>query len=194
MATQPPTAMLSALSLGTSETPTPLQRPSSSVFSASTSNLTHPTTSNYNPSSTNRLPPVLKKYMNPDLIRPPNSGLKGGAGGSEAARGPLLKLAGLNVPSPARSKQSLGKGKPPVAGQSYLAQGLHGTAQTSVARRVSSTNNTQQAHSSTSSVVVSGRKIELGKYDGGLEAEDRGKEVVQGESAKILELESAPSG
>ena len=171
----------------------------------------HPTssTNNTNPSSTtgtgNRLPPLMKKYMNPGLVRPPNTGLlpQSSSTYGDAQRGPLLKLAGANVPvhsplRPTSSKQGAGHGSsPPTKSHhkpslsQHTAHGLHGPAHSTTSRALSSSINPHHAtHPSASGI----RKVEIGKYDGGLEADEVGKDVVSGDAAKLLELDSSNAG
>ena len=196
MTSQPLSGLFSGLNLGLPDPSSSTYRAQSSAMttglttaktSSSSTQSTTSTSTSTTTGSTNRLPPVMKKYMNPDLIRPPNTGLKSTYQGSEASRGPLLKLAGLNVPSPARPKQSLGKGKP---GQAHTAHGLHGPAHSTTTRRVSSSIGTHQRHASVSNPAVS-KKPEVGKNDG---EGDEEKDAARAESMKILELESAPGG
>lgn len=123
----------------------------------------------------------MKKYMNPGLVRPPNSGL---ASHAEEQRRALLTMAGANVPkhppsqsqshkqSPAKSKHSL----------QHSAHGIHGPAHATSART--------QASSIVPVPKHAPNAVDLGKYDGGLEADEAGKEAVTGESAKLLELDS----
>lgn len=149
-------------------------------------------------SSTNRLPPLMKKYMNPAMVRAPNTGLQNLPSASsssssaagiasisayqEGIRGPLLKLAGVNVPvnpahhptsfrSPAKSKQSLTQ---------HTAHGLHGPAHSTTAR----------VHAS-SVAPLQAKRPDVGKYDGGLETDDA--RDVHGESAKVLDMDSSAS-
>lgn len=158
----------------------------------------------YNPSTNGtRLPPVMKKYMNPGLVRPPNTGLISHASGGygESQRGPLLKLAGVNVPANSPGRHSLLKagrtgsppGKPhhkPSLSQ-HTAHGLHGPAHSTSSRVLSSSINPHHVtHASASGM----RKGEIGKYDGGLEADEAGREAVTGEAAKLLELDSSSAG
>ena len=117
MTTQPLSTMLSGMHLSDA-TPTPAPRSNGVFLPTKTSTSTmaanpFSSTSAGTAGAGNRLPPVLQRYMNPDLIRPPNTGLSGASSsGSSTAygsgttmnaadvRGPLLKLAGLNIPHP----------------------------------------------------------------------------------------------
>ncbi|WWC70902.1 serine/threonine-protein kinase ark1 [Kwoniella pini CBS 10737] len=149
--------------------------------------------------SQNRLPPVLKKYMNPGLVRPPNTGLMSTSsnGYGESQRGPLLKLAGINVPIPPKSTTSSPAGKI----KQHTAHGLHGPVHSTSSRALSSSINPNvpkhpiTSHNHTSHTSQSQSKgLDLGRYDGGLEADLEGKEIVTGESAKMLEMDSGSSG
>ncbi|TXT13366.1 hypothetical protein VHUM_00733 [Vanrija humicola] len=130
--------------------------------------------------SPSRLPPLMKKYMNPGLVRPPNSGLA--SHHAEAQRQALLSLAGVNVSkekapaaaTPKGAKSPEHHGKKAV----HTAHGIHGPAHASANRAGASALGQPPLHRS------------IGKYDGGLEADEAGKEAVTGESAKILELDS----
>lgn len=126
----------------------------------------------------------MKKYMNPGLVRPPNSGL---ASHAEEQRRALLSMAGVNVPkqpqssshktSPSKSKHSL----------QHTAHGIHGPAHATSART--------QASSIVPAPKHAPNAMDLGKYDGGLEADEAGKEAVTGEAGKLLEMDSgAASG
>jgi aurora kinase len=127
----------------------------------------------------------MKKYMNPGLARPPNTGLISSTQVNPASqRGPLLKLAGLNVPSPSRQSTISPKGKVSLA--QHTAKGLHGPAHSTGGRVMAST---AVVSSSTSQHGLT-KKIDIGSYDGGLEVDD-GREVVTGESAKILAMDNA---
>ena len=141
--------------------------------------------------------------MNPGLVRPPNTGLVGHVPSNygEAQRGPLLKLAGLNVPtnSPARhsilksSRTGSPPGKPhhkPSLSQ-HTAHGLHGPAHSTAGRALSSSINPHHATHPTASGI---RKVEIGKYDGGLEADEAGRDAVTGDAAKVLEMDSSTTG
>ena len=140
----------------------------------------------------NRLPPLMKKYMNPQLVRPANTGLslhQSTYGGS--SREPLLKLAGVNVaPSIGQQHASTSKGQghhgsPATHLVQHTAHGLHGPAHSTASRVMSAST---QSH-----LVPSGsiRQAGIGRYDGGLEADEASREAVTGEAAKILELDSS---
>jgi aurora kinase len=140
----------------------------------------------------NRLPPLLHKYMNPGLVRPPNTGLTSSQHlNTESQRAPLLRLAGLNVPSPARTSKgfttSSPKGK--VSISQHTAKGIHGPAH-STTSRVMASSTTVLSNPAGGSQHVVGKKIDIGQYDGGFEVDD-GKEVISGESAKILAMDSS---
>ncbi len=162
----------------------------------------HPN-NHHSSSDGNRLPPVLKKYMNPGLVRPPNTGLSNHvpSGYGESQRGPLLKLAGVNVPASSPARRSILKsgqntsppGKPhhkPSLSQ-HTAHGLHGPAHSTASRAMSSSIHPHHATHPTTSGV---RKVEIGKYDGGLEVDEAGREAVTGDAAKILEMDSSSAG
>ncbi|WWC88511.1 uncharacterized protein L201_003422 [Kwoniella dendrophila CBS 6074] len=186
MSSQPLYSMMGGLSLGDGAppSPSPMNRQTNNGHSSS--------------SSQNRLPPVLKKYMNPGLVRPPNTGLPTSSSSStnthnngygESQRGPLLKLAGINVPMQSKSTTNSPSGKL----KQHTAHGLHGPAHSTSSRTLSSSINPNvPKHSSTiqqnSSSTTKG--FELGKYDGGLEADVEGKDGVSGEAAKLLALDS----
>ncbi|ORY25929.1 kinase-like domain-containing protein [Naematelia encephala] len=145
----------------------------------------------------NRLPAVMKKYMHPGLTRPPNTGLL--AHGTESQRGPLLKLAGINTnPQPShpgsKHQPTSPPGKHKYSLSQHTAHGIHGPAHSTTSRALaSSINPHQQVHRTNS--VAAGPKGDagIGKYDGGLEADEAKKESVHGESAKILEMDSGSS-
>lgn len=185
---QPLSSMMGGLSLGDPSSPTPQPRNPSSA-----------------PGQQNRLPPVLKRYMNPGLTRPANTGLAAHSAHAESIRGPLFKLAGVNNPPPSSASGSLhpsqsqsqyhqqpsGKHASPKSKLSltqHTAHGLHGPAHSTTARALSSAISTQPASAHPSGPAATS-KGGIGKYDGGLEVDD-GKEAITGEAAKILELES----
>ena len=155
------------------------------------------------PTNGNRLPPVLKKYMNPGLVRPPNTGLSTHSSQAygESQRVPLLKLAGVNVPFNSPKRHSTLKqpfnasppGKPhhkPSLSQ-HTAHGLHGPAHSTSSRALSSSINPfHTTHPNASGI----RKHEIGKYDGGLEADEVGREAVTGDTAKLLDMDSSVPG
>ncbi len=165
-------------------------------------------------SNGNRLPMTMKKYMNPQLVRPPNTGLathhsqqqqqqtqqSSHPTYGESARGPLLKLAGVNVDSPPRvNKYNSPKGKSKVSLQ-HTAHGLHGPAHATSSRALSSAiSPSTTTHQTVRPSIKEGKDKDasaagIGKYDGGLEADEAGKEAVSGESAKILEMDSGNAG
>ena len=162
----------------------------------------YPTNNHIFSSNGNRLPPVLKKYMNPGLVRPPNTGLAnhGTNPYGESQRGPLMKLAGVNVPtnSPARHSMlkpvragSTGKSHHKPSLSQHTAHGLHGPAHLTSSRALSSSINPHHATHPTAGGI---RKVEIGKYDGGLEADEAGRDAVTGDSAKLLEMDSSAAG
>lgn len=130
-------------------------------------------------SNSNRLPPLMKKYMNPGLIRPPNAGLA--SHHEQAQRAALLDLAGVNTAIP---KPSASKGSPRKPTQ-HTAHGIHGPAHATAARTQASSIVPASTH------VRKAEKDAFGTYDGGFEADVEGKETVTGEAAKVLELQSA---
>ncbi|WVQ65647.1 uncharacterized protein L199_003825 [Kwoniella botswanensis] len=182
MSTQPLAQMMGGLSLGAGGGP-----PSPSPVGRSHTN-------NNQSSSQNRLPPVLKKYMNPGLVRPPNTGLTSSSSTNnnygESQRGPLMKLAGINVPvSTKQTNSPAGKLK------QHTAHGLHGPVHSTSSRALSSSINPNiPKYPSSTTQTTSSKGMELGKYDGGLEADVEDKEVVTGESAKLLEMDSGSAG
>jgi aurora kinase len=207
---QPLTNMMSGLSLGG---PGPASPSAKQHHSSSSTNNAAP--------NGNRLPPVLKKYMNPGLVRPPNTGLASAASQSqshsqhaygESARGPLLKLAGVNVPMSTHHQGSGGSsgasksshhssGSPGGKGHKHslsqhTAHGLHGPAHSTSSRALASSLNPHHATHPTATATASAgpRKVDLGKYDGGLEADEAARDVVTGDSAKLLELDSSAAG
>lgn len=147
---------------------------------------------------------TMKKYMNPDLVRPPNTGLANhhsSASSSSAnpgARGPLLKLAGLNVESPPRNgKFSSPKGKGKSSIGVHTAHGIHGPAHSTTNRAMASAINAHPVHPTAVGGAV--KKVEkpdagIGKYDGGLELDEANSQAVTGESAKLLEMDSGAGG
>ncbi|OCF30442.1 AUR protein kinase [Kwoniella heveanensis CBS 569] len=188
--------MMGGLSIGGPPSPSPVGRSQTSHHHLTSGTASSSASSN----GQNRLPPVLKKYMNPGLVRPPNTGLASGssasAGYGDSQRGPLLKLAGVNVPVSSHhpSKAGSAVGSPSGKGKSGLSQhtahGIHGPAHSTSSRALSSSMNPNAAKHPSAAASAS-RAMELGKYDGGLEADAEGKDVVTGEAAKILEMESA---
>jgi aurora kinase len=153
--------------------------------------------SSQHPQQQPRLAPVLKKYMNPALAasRPPNQGpsiyAEQQASGSAAMRGPLLKLAGINVDRLAPTHGSSSpSGKKPVA---HTAHGVHGPAHATSSRIMTSTVPSQAPKKVP---VVNVNDMPIGKYDGGLEREEReivrmqgGREVAD-YTGKILDVDS----
>jgi hypothetical protein len=180
-------------------------------------------------------PMIMNRYCSPAFQRPANTGLQAraaeqearsqtgaAAGGAaavsgtstsyqESARGPLLKLAGINVPvsstsgtaSPGKPKQYVAHGvHGPVHGTSSrlgavsttadaLAKGHGGHTRLHTASSSQSTSATAQAGASGSGTSS---KSGLGAYDGGFEADVKDREVPQGEGAKMLEMESHKAG
>ncbi|RSH91012.1 spindle assembly checkpoint kinase [Saitozyma podzolica] len=162
---QPLTNMMSGLSLG-------------GPGQASPSAKQHHSSSTNNAPNGNRLPPVLKKYMNPGLVRPPNTGLASAASQShsqqaygESARGPLLKLAGVNVPMSTHHQGSGGSsgasksshhlsGSPGGKGHKHslsqhTAHGLHGPAHSTSSRALASSLNPHHATHQTAAATAS---------------------------------------
>lgn len=140
-----------------------------------------------------RLAPVLKKYMNKDIVRPANTGLSASASGNtisqEQRRIALMKLAGHNtadgVPGKLAGGSPSSKGK--ISINQHTAHGLHGPAHATSSRALSG--KIEPYHPTHPSAAAA--KNGIGKYDGGLEADAEGKEIVTGESAKLLEMQSA---
>lgn len=155
---------------------------------------------------------AMKKYMNPHLVRPPNTGLASHASAAassshaqathgESARGPLLKLAGVNVESPPRSgtnkySSPKTKGKPSL--NQHTAHGLHGPAHSTTSRAMSSAINPASTHQTVKADLIKewrdkaepGLAGGIGLYDGGLEADEEKHDAVTGEAAKVLEMDS----
>ncbi|WVW84821.1 hypothetical protein I302_106856 [Kwoniella bestiolae CBS 10118] len=179
MSSQPLSQMMGGLSLGNGGGP-----PSPSPAGRSHTNT--------NSSSQNRLPPVLKKYMNPGLVRPPNTGLTSSSSSvyGESQRGPLLKLAGINVPVSSKSTTNSPAGKL----KQHTAHGLHGPVHSTSSRALSCSINPNVPKHPGAAQASSSKGLDLGKYDGGLEADVEGKEVPTGESAKLLEMDSGSGG
>lgn len=144
------------------------------------------------PRSGDRLQPVLKKYMNPDYIRPANTGLAAGSSSGtqrsqDTQRAAFFKLAGVNTAAGVVGKPQSPAGKGKVSINQHTAHGIHGPAHSTSSRALSG--KIDPFH--TSHQTVAAQKSGIGKYDGGLEADVEGKEVVTGESARILEMQSA---
>ncbi|EIW73451.1 hypothetical protein TREMEDRAFT_67370 [Tremella mesenterica DSM 1558] len=180
---QPLNSLMSNLSL---HPPSPTSKP--------------PTSSSISVSSnSNRLPPVMKKYMNPSLVRPPNTGLSTlNTTYNSSAREPLLKLAGINVIPTSSQRQSTSKhtnGSPKVL---HTAHGLHGPAHSTSTRMtgISGISTTTMTNINVQTLTGSAglKNGGIGRYDGGLEIDEVDKEEVTGESAKILEMDSGSQG
>lgn len=216
---QPISSMMQGLSLGDRHhdpsSPTPQSRSGPSHFNP------HNAQSQQQGSSQNRVPSVLKRYMNPGLTRPPNTGLAAlSSAQAESIRGPLFKIAGVNNPpssSTTTTSTSAAPSQSRTNGQQFVtnnhkdnhassprtklsltkhtAHGLHGPAHSTTSRALSSalnphaTGHPSASAATTTSSSAAGSKGGIGKYDGGLEADDVGKEVVNSEAAKVLELD-----
>jgi len=143
------------------------------------------------PQAGQRLPPVLKKFMNPDYVRPANSGLAASSSGTQLStenqRAAFFKLAGVNTAGGPLGKPQSPAGKGKLSINQHTAHGIHGPAHATSARAQSGKLDPFQATHQT----VAAQKSGIGKYDGGLEADMEGKEVVAGDSARILEMQSA---
>ncbi|KAL1408184.1 spindle assembly checkpoint kinase [Vanrija albida] len=137
--------------------------------------------------SPSRLPPLMKKYMNPGLVRPPNAGLA--SHHAEAQRQALLSLAGVNVSKEPKGSSSTPKGAKSPERKPHTAHGIHGPAHASAARAGASSITQPSSHAAVSAAAGAGQRG-IGKYDGGLEVDEASKEVVTGESAKILDMDS----
>lgn len=142
-------------------------------------------------SNSNRLPPLMKKYMNPGLIRPPNAGLV--SHHEQAQRAALLDLAGANTSVPKSHASALAKSggaaSSPRKPTQHTAHGIHGPAHATASRTQASSIRPAATHAT--ATASSSSKVDFGQYDGGFEADVEGKEAVTGEAAKILELQSA---
>ncbi|WVQ73119.1 hypothetical protein IAR50_002683 [Cryptococcus sp. DSM 104548] len=152
------------------------------------------TASSSQPQSQNRLPPVLKKYMNPGLVRPPNSALANTNNNSYDSRGPLLTLAGVNVAVPKPGSGSpMGKAKGSMG--HHAAHGIHGPAHATAQRAMAINHQSGAKHAMPSGNSASGtRGPDLGRYDGGLEEDEAKAGEASGPSAKTLEMSSANDG
>jgi aurora kinase len=143
------------------------------------------------PQAGQRLPPVLKKFMNPDYVRPANSGLAASSSGTQLSadsqRAALFKLAGVNTAGLSLGKPQSPAGKGKLSINQHTAHGIHGPAHSTTSRALSGKIDPFHASHQT----VAAQKSGIGKYDGGLEADAEGKEVVTGDSARILEMQSA---
>ncbi|WWD18591.1 hypothetical protein CI109_103044 [Kwoniella shandongensis] len=187
---EPISKMMAGLSLNGSSSPTP--KGHSGHSQSQSTNNTLPSSN-----SQNRLPPLMKKYMNPGLVRPPNTGLptsssSSSVGYSDPQRGPLLKLAGVNVPHHPKAGSGSPMSKPKPSLSQHTAHGLHGPAHSTSSRALSSSMNpTAAKHPSTSTAA---RPMDVGKYDGGFEVDEAGRELITGEAAKILEMDSGGGG
>lgn len=158
--------------------------------------------SSHSSQSQNRLPSVLKKYMNPGLVRPPNSALANNNHPSSSysdpsSRGPLLTLAGVNVSYPKSGTVSPASKSKGAIGY-HSAHGIHGAAHATSPRAMASSVNpgapkhaiaTSSAHVM-NSASENGKSLELGRYDGGLEEDEANHGDVSGPTAKMLELSS----
>ncbi|CAK9784356.1 kinase-like protein [Cutaneotrichosporon oleaginosum] len=130
------------------------------------------------PSQSNRLPPLMKKYMNPHLVRPPNTGLE------SHSRAALQALADNATASSTASASAIPQKTrtSPRKPTQHTAHGIHGPAHATAAR------------TQASSLVPKERKMDLGTYDGGFERDVADVETITGEAAKVLELQSAAGG
>jgi aurora kinase len=196
---QPISSMMQGLSIGDPSSPTPRPRPGASGQQQQQQQ--------QKPQQQSRVPPVLQRYMNPGLTRPPNTGLAAlSSSHAESIRGPLFKIAGVNQPPPQGSSSSSssqyqygkpapttttahGSPKTKLSLTKHTAHGLHGPAHSTTSRALSSALNPHATgHPGTSAATAassSSSKGGIGKYDGGLE-----EVVVNSEAAKVLELES----
>lgn len=168
-----------------------------SIAGSGTSNSSsgRPAASSNAAAGNNRLPPLMKKYMNPGLVRPPNSGLA--SHHAEAQRAALLNLATANPTAPPAHSSAVGKssgGSPPPkpkASLQHTAHGLHGPAHATAARTQASAISSNAGHPSASSAAAAAvRKVDIGKYDGGFETDAADHEAPTGEAAKLLEMDS----
>ncbi|BEJ17090.1 hypothetical protein CspHIS471_0604910 [Cutaneotrichosporon sp. HIS471] len=122
------------------------------------------------PSASNRLPPLMKKYMNPQLVRPPNAGLESHSRTALQALADNATASSIPKKSPRKPTQ-------------HTAHGIHGPAHATSAR--------SQASAINPGSRDGGRKMDLGTYDGGFERDVADVETVTGEAAKLLEMQSA---
>lgn len=99
-----------------------------------------------------------------------------------------MKLAGINTADGVSSKPGSPAGKGKVSLSQHTAHGLHGPAHATSSRALSGKiEPTRSTHANAASDPKSG----IGRYDGGFETDAEGKEVVTGDAAKILEMQSA---
>jgi aurora kinase len=99
----------------------------------------------------------------------------------------MFKLVGVNSSGGLLSKPSSPAGKGKLSINQHTAHGIHGPAHSTTSRALSGKIDPNQA----SHQAVAAQKSGIGRYDGGLEADAEGKGVVRGESARILEMQSA---
>lgn len=99
-----------------------------------------------------------------------------------------MKLAGINTADGVLSKPSSPAGKGKVSLSQHTAHGLHGPAHATASRALSGK---IEPTRSTTHANTSDPKSGIGRYDGGFETDAEGKEVVTGDAAKILEMQSA---
>ena len=98
-----------------------------------------------------------------------------------------MKLAGMNTADGLSSKPSSPAGKGKVSLSQHTAHGLHGPAHATSSRALSGKIEPVRSTHAAASDVKSG----IGRYDGGLETDAEGKEVVTGDAARILDMQSA---
>lgn len=170
--------------------------------------------------SSSRLKPVImSRYCSPAFARPANTGLAARAADqaaqsaasshltasassstyNESVRGPLLKLAGINVAVPSNTASP---GKP----KQYVAHGVHGPAHGTSSRlgamgpsaadaAIKAQGGHARMHAAAAGQGAAGQsKSGLGSYDGGFESDVRDREVPQGDAARTLEMESHKPG
>lgn len=149
----------------------------------------------------NRLPPLMKKYMNPGLVRPPNTGLaqhQSAALLSMASAGPSgipkpspKKAGSASVaPSPAKPRQfTAGSGsikavKPPLRPSHTVASNYAKDGREKEREREVKKEEGQKERGGEK------EKDAIGTYDGGLERDVAQKGEVTGEAASLLAMSS----
>lgn len=158
-----------------------------------------------NSAKANRLPPLMKKYMNPGLVRPPNTGL------AQHQSAALLSMASASV---AATPSGIPKPSPKKAGSASVtsspARPRQFTANTGSIKVVKPL---RPSHTVASNYAKDGRverererdgkehkgdkekerekeRDAIGTYDGGLERDAAQKGEVTGEAASLLAMSS----
>ena len=102
-----------------------------------------------------------------------------------------MKLAGMNTADGVSSKPASPAGKGKVSLSQHTAHGLHGPAHATTSRALSGKIEPIRSTHANANAAANDPKSGIGRYDGGFEADLEGKEVVTGDAAKILEMQSA---